>query len=580
MSFWRVAGAVLLAAALAATMIGCGSGSSGASQSFGSISGMVTDNGVQLFTASGRAEDTATITVDGTNLSTEALPGERFVLRNVPPGLHTLVVRQLNQATAVVVGVDGGKETDIGDVVLRDAGSIAGTVTDADSHAFIDRAKVVVTERVLTDTADAMPHPVRVAVTNDDGFYALSGVPVGDYLMTIAKPGYAAVTLTLTVRVGATANGDTTLTKLPPAETGGMKGTVSLKMDDGSLRPLGGVLVRLAPQGFLEPERPAPEMAVDAAGNTVPLYPDKSRQPMPPYPREYYTFTAEDGSYALDGIPAGSYTAVAVRPGMEADKKPVAIVANSTLAMDFVLILRPPQAGVIEGIVTNTAAAGAVPQPITGAWVRAIVGPMPEPMPPVAQGMSRVEAAGGTAWGSQGVMIAPDEFVMHAQTDNTGHYKLLVPAVVTAIAIYAEGFVPQTVPVTVTPGASVMVDVALSPKPNVDVSLSGGVYTASVTAAGVVQREPVAGAMVYAQPANVDGGPVVMSDASAQLVYSAKTDDQGQYTLSLKPGVYMVYAENGDLRSERILCKVYENTTQNLVLRPQAVKPQPATAVK
>ncbi len=553
----------LLALGLGLLLAGCGGGAS-PTTGLGMISGTVAGGDALAFTADSRAADTATITLDGTNLTTDALPGERFRLRNVPPGLHTLVVRTANRASAVVVGVANGRETDVGDVVLREAGAIAGTVTAKDNGNLLPGAHVVVTEQVLTDTANAMPHPVRVTRTNADGFYALSGLPVGDYLVTIAKPGFETVTLTLAVTTGATTTGDAALPTLPPTERGGMKGIASLKMDDDTLRPLGGVLVRLAPMNALEPERPAPETARDGAGNTVPLYPDRNRlMPPPPPPpgmpvvREYYTYTAEDGSYALEGIPAGNYLAVAVRPGLEGERKPVTIPAGRVLEVHFTLTLRPLRVGVITGTVTNAVAMGIAPTPIAGAWVRAIVGPQPEP----AQGLSRME--NGSAWGADGVMVGADEYVMYARTDARGQYKLLVPPVVTAIAVDAAGFAPRRVPVTVTAGTTTTADVALQPQSTADVTLTGTVYVS--TAAG---HAPAPGAMIYAQPVSLDGGVVTLEPAFAAVIYSAKTDDTGAFSLPLKPGPYMLYAEKDALRSERVLHKVFEAGTQDFLLRP------------
>lgn len=549
MKLWHLFG-LLPALALAMLLAGCGGGGGASSATaLGSISGVVAGDSAQAFTADSRTIGPATISLEGTNLSTQALPGERFTLSNVPPGLHTLVVRTATRATAVVVGVQGNRETNVGDMVLREAGSIAGTVTAADG-SLLPGAHVVVTEQVLTDTADAMPHPVRATRTDANGFYALSGVPVGAYLATVAKPGYETVTLTLTVAAGATTTGDAALHALPPAESGAMKGLATLTMEDGTQRPLGGVLVRLAPQNALNPERPAPETACDVDGNTVPLY----GGPPTELPRDYYTFTADDGTYLLDGIPAGDYLAVAVRPGLDSDRTPVTITANSTVEVNFTLGLRPVQVGVVKGTVTNSADK----TPIAGAWVRAIVGPQPMPMP--AEGMTRMES--GAAWGEHGATILPDEYLMAVRTDDQGHYTLKVPPMVTALAVYAEGFAPAQVPVGVMAGTETTADVALAPLANTDVTLTGTVT--QPTAAGT--RTPVADATVYAQPMNLDGGPIMMGDATAAVVYTARTDDQGAYVLPLRPGAYILHAEKDGLRSERVLHTVFADDTQDFTL--------------
>ncbi|OPZ81961.1 MAG: hypothetical protein BWY76_02856 [bacterium ADurb.Bin429] len=224
------------------------------------------------------------------------------------------------------------------------------------------------------------------------------------------------------------------------------------------------------------------------------------------------------------------------------------------MEVNFTLTLRPPQVGIVQGTVTNAKDN----TPIADGWVRAIVGPQPVPMP--AEGMTRV--ASGESWGSQGVMIMPDEFIMYARTDAQGHYTLKVPPVVTALSVFAEGYAPAKTPVTVTAGAVTNADVALSPLTNTDVTLTGKVYQHTTN----TERVPVPGATVYAQPANSDGGPVILSDAATAVIYSVPTDELGQYTMPLRPGVYLLYAEKDGLRSERVLRKVFADETQDFVL--------------
>jgi hypothetical protein len=81
-------------------------------------------------------------------------------------------------------------------------GTIVGTVTDA-SGAVISDAKVEATQ---TDTNEK-----RTTATNGNGFYVLSTVPSGQYVVSISKPGFdvfkatdIGLTINTTVRVDAT----------------------------------------------------------------------------------------------------------------------------------------------------------------------------------------------------------------------------------------------------------------------------------------------------------------------------------------------------------------------------------------
>jgi hypothetical protein len=564
MSLQRVLVLAGVLAMLAALLAGCGGGAaSGLTQAVGTISGTATDNGVLLST---RGDSTLTIGVEGTDIATTALPGERFTLRGVPVGMHTLVVRNANgrRATAVVVGVKAREETNVGDVTLRDAGTVAGVITNAATKDPIPFAAVTLTEQIYTFApTDTMPHPVRATRTSATGSYMLEGIPVGNYLVSVSKPGYETTSVSVTIVAGNAVAANATLTPTPTGEKGGMKGTVTLLLDDGTSKPLGGVLVRLVPQYSLldYSERPMPITAVDVSGKEVNLYNDvtATNRTLMAVP-EYYTFTVDDGTYALDGVPAGAYTAVAVRAGLEADKKAVTIAAGETLGADFVLKLIAPKVGTVTGVVTN-AATGA---PIAGAWVRAILGPMAEAgIDPATMSTTR-QAASGTAWGGEGNCILPDAVVMFAQTDADGKYQLLVPPTVTALSVYADGFAPAKVPVTVTVGATVDVPVALEAVETKLLTVSGVVYQPAAAT-----KTPVAGATVTAAPISLDGGVVVMNSTVAPtMVVTATTDDAGAYKMALPAGAYVMTANKNYLMSERVIVRVFADTTVSFLVRP------------
>ena len=435
----RVACGLILVASLSIILVGCGGGG-GSSLS----SGLGTVRGTVLEFASSRAiraaGDSITVSIDGTDLSTLAAADGNFVLVNVPPGLHTLVAQTQGRARAIVVSVEAGKETNVGEVVLQEAGQISGLVTSATTHQPIPGALVSVIEQVYT-MDDQMPHPVRIEYTNDFGSYTIAGLPAGDYLVTISNDGYQPASLTLTVNSGATTPGDVALQPISPEETGSVEGTAYLKAENGDLTPISGVMVRLVSMAVVPMDvPPLPPTAIDESGTAVNLYPE----PWPiPFPRDYYAFTGDDGKYRIDGVLPGDYMAVAIRPGLEIDSHPVTVTAKTVSQVDFTLVLFTPKFGVIEGTVTNSE----TKQPIAGAEVGAIWGPMP------------------LGAESKGAIVMPidDGTIMSCVTDEQGHYKLIVPAEVTAIYAWAEGFEWKEVAVTVVPDSTITADIQLTP---------------------------------------------------------------------------------------------------------------------
>src|ERR1041385_8018823 len=109
--------AIILASAISIyALAGCGGGSSGGSGAFSSITGRVVQN------PSGRAAAPITVSIEGTNLSSQVGADSSFKIDHVPPGLHTLVAHGTATAAAIVVEIQKGVDTNVGDVALRDAG--------------------------------------------------------------------------------------------------------------------------------------------------------------------------------------------------------------------------------------------------------------------------------------------------------------------------------------------------------------------------------------------------------------------------------------------------------------------------
>jgi len=561
--------ALAVAACLIVLLVGCGGGGGkgpSLSGGFGKIVGTVTDSPAAELTRAPASP--ITVEVDGTDISAQAGSDGRFALNRVPVGMHTLIARTEGRACALVVNVESDQETDVGEIVLEDAGQISGLVTSAETHKPISGALVTVAELVFT-TEDEMPHPVRVCRTNASGSYTVSALPVGDYLVTISKAGYQECSLELSVEAGATTPGDAALAPDVAAEAGTLSGTVYLRMDSGEPHPLAGVLVRVTPKNEPIEIQPLPDGAVDEDGDVVDLYPgDNDVPPSPPPPLksgdstmpvrfsdEYYAFSDENGQYSIDGIPAGEYIAMAVRPGLQPDRQPVIITADAVTTQDFILTLIPPRFGIIEGTVTDAV----TKSPIAGAAVRAIIGPRPLPAD---------RSPGNRGEAGEGGVISPDpgHCVMFAITDEKGHYRLKVPAVARRVVVRAVGYQPKRVEITLVPGQTLVVDVEVTPASAVQTYTLSGKVTIQMTPDGPVR--PAAGATVTAVP----------NDSPLTVVFSATTDEDGNYSLGLMlgEGSYSVVASKGVLRSDEVDLDISEDTVRDFLIKPEEpVEPPP-----
>lgn len=494
----------LLALGVLALLAGCGGGGSSAAGSVGRISGSVLNQPNAGMTR--QPVDDIVVGIDGSTISTQVAADGSFLLDHVPAGLHTLYAMTADgqHALALVAQVTTGQETHIGEILLTGAGWITGMVTSATDGTPISDAQVTATDQVTANPTGEQAHPIRMAITERDGTYVLRGLPAGSYAVTIARRGYAAVSLSLTVTAGQTTTGDTTL-KPVVSMPGGMAGTVTTTTSTGQTIPLPGALVRLVPPATQNLENPLP-MNFTRSGQRI-------LQPID----EYYTFTDENGAYQLDGVPAGQYIAVAVRPGFNPARQPVTI-GDAAIQVNFSLQPHVVQVGAIIGTVTDKTTG----KPITGAFVQAMVGPQP--------GTVSTASTSSCVTG----VIGPEgsDFHLGAITDQNGHYQLKVPIFVTAIAAGAEGYLPQFLPVTVQEGVTVTVDIALQQRAATAGTVQGAVIDATT-------GNPISGATVIAISPLMSGQRVMMPIMPPD--FSTITDANGHYQLTVPSYISGIY---------------------------------------
>jgi hypothetical protein len=223
------------------------------------------------------------------------------------------------------------------------------------------------------------------AITGSDGGYTLQ-VPGGTSTVTAALAGYQSASESVTVTAGQSTQAATL--QIQPINPGNVTGTVV----DGNGQPLSGA-------------------TVSAAGLT--------------------TSTADDGSYALNNLPAGSTTIKASLTGFQSGSTTVTVVAATTTAAPAITLISG--SGSITGSVKTTAGAA-----IAGA---------------------SVGFGGGTAI-----------------TDANGNYTLNgVPVGTVQLVASASGFQSVTQSVTVSGGATSTANFTLAAAP------AGGTVTGKIT---------------------------------------------------------------------------------------------------
>ncbi len=403
-----------------------------------------------------------------------------FRLEGVPAGEQVISIEdeESQQGAVIVCFVRPGQITNVGDVVPQPLGMIAGFVRTADENGQlkpVPRARVIA--RPISDESDTVEElparPFFTTITDRNGSYRLL-VPEGTYLVEARHPNYEPASEIVTVKALDVTTLNFTLVPLP-RETGTVYGTVMAQVD-GNLIPVPGALVMLKPQGTPEPII----LEKLTVGQLISVQMNPTQQgfmpPGPPIRHRLFTFTKADGSFELTGVPTGTYTAVAFKPGYGRDEKQVEVKAGERVRVDFIL---QAQFGIIVGQVTDAATGN----PIKGALVVAVrkgdiwwiwdgweIMPLSGSKKPNRPTWHRPNQGSQQGMPSQSPSIFPPlppvELPVRAGTvtDENGNYKLLLPPGDYFVAAVAEGYDWQAQEVDgLQVGQTVQVDFALQP---------------------------------------------------------------------------------------------------------------------
>lgn len=406
-----------------------------------------------------------------------------FRIDGVPAGEQVISLEdeENSQGVVFVCLVRPNQVTNVGEVVPQPLGMISGIVSATNKDG---QTRPVVHARVIArpineeseTVGELSSRPFFTDVTDKNGSYRLL-VPEGTYLVEVRHPDYEPASKKVTVEAYKTVSLDFSLTPIPVQGQGIVYGTVMAEVN-GNLLPVPGALVMLKQGAEIEPlEGASPEDLT--VGQLISEQMNPTNQglvpPGPPIRKRLFTFTKADGSFELTGVPAGTYTAIAFKPGYGRDERLIEVKAGERTQVDFVL---KAQFATISGQVTDATTGHPIKNALVIAvrkgdiwWIWEGWEQMPESESKSPKRPTWHRPAGGSQQGmpSQTSSIFPPlrpverPIRVGTITDDNGNYKLILPPADYFVAAVAEGYNWQAQEVELQAGQTVQVDFALQP---------------------------------------------------------------------------------------------------------------------
>jgi hypothetical protein len=288
-----------------------------------------------------------------------------FVIPGVPPGEHRVAVVEAGGMAgayvSVVVATD--EDTEVPPMVPELGGQIAGIVTVRDEGGLRSMAGVEVAAQPAYDilagrssAAEPSPSPLSdlpsfSAFTDDDGSYLIRAVPQGEYVVTVAAPGYGENYQWIWVGAGRTAVADFELRPAIDEGVGTVTGRV-MAQTEGALRPLEGALVSIftdspwfPPEPLFPGVEPADQEGDEGAGQgeseeggggVSPPWPGPPDEVPAPWFDGVSTLTDAQGNYSLNA-PAGYASIEVFAPGYEPAWEQITVQPDQVLELSFTL---------------------------------------------------------------------------------------------------------------------------------------------------------------------------------------------------------------------------------------------------
>ncbi|GLI84555.1 hypothetical protein ANABIO32_22650 [Rossellomorea marisflavi] len=513
----------------------------------GTLTGLVTDTGstplsgvnITVTTSSGTGTIVATTVTGNDGI---------YTVTGLAPGNYIVVASNPNfQQGSEGATITSGGTTVVNFVLAANPGSLAGTITNAQTGAPIAGANVQV--RIL-DSGGSLIATVSSGVNGD---YSVGNLAPGFYTVLASAPDFQTNSATVQVFPNQTSIGDVALTPNPGSISGTVTSTIGSTPIPGatvSIINSSGILITsvltdqtgaftvtgLAPDNYTvsviaQDFQSRSVGAVVVSGQTTPVAVQLQPFPgsiigtvTPEVPNAFVELrdsnnvfidsfvTNPDGTFSFNNLAPGVYTVTASAPNYTSAQGGATVTSGGTAVVNLTLI---PNPATVSGRITTT---GGIPLP--SSFVQVL--------------------------NSNGILVAT------GSSDANGFYTVggLAAGSYTVVA-NAPNYGEQV------RGITLMVGQVL---PNVDFVLTAdtGNLTGQVT-----DRET--GAVL-------SGASVVVLDATTQLpVATTTTSLFGNYVLNgLAPGTYIVTASLANYSTEQVGAIIFsnQNSTANLSLQP------------
>ncbi|GMK37253.1 hypothetical protein PCCS19_03060 [Paenibacillus sp. CCS19] len=277
---------------------------------FGSLVGTIGDSSgnpissvntqLRLFSQEGLLINTFFAGIDGTFFGGNLQPGE-YTLNVSSPGF---------ESETIGVFIRAGFSTTLTIKLTVSVASVSGSVIDGSTGSGVSGA--------IININDVYGHPIIPTFSDEKGDFTLSGIPLGNLIVTASYPGFGSDSVAIVTTAGQSVQAQLTLTPNP----GNVFGFVS----DSS-------------------------NGADLSGATVRIYDGVSGALIAT------VVTDNSGIFTYPNLPAGAYTASAAAFGYASELGGFSIVSGETTRFSFALDRLP---GRISGIVTANSNVGGI----------------------------------------------------------------------------------------------------------------------------------------------------------------------------------------------------------------------------
>ena len=456
---------IILCGAMALLMAGCGGGGGTAPVGGGSVTGKITEPGKNQLT---RDLSGHVASIQDTELTVAVNPNDgSFQIDGVPPGEQVVSVTDAagNSAAHMVVEINEGKATDIGEVLPIPAGQIVGFVSERETStasakplvgARVRAVPLVGTTEKMEDVANGRFH--LHARTGSRGSYTIKGVPPGKYLVIAKMRGFERGAKELDVMALSTTAADFQL-EGQQLQVSSVVGRVVTRRDNGETVgvPRAFVVLHLSQAGP-EEERPD-QLTVTNFVTAVPhKFTPRGGRASDAH-RPLFAFTGPHGFYEMHHVRPGEYNIVALKRGFEPAPKTVTVEADGQKnEVNFQLTHQGVDIGFVNGTVTD----GDTAEPLTGAYV---VAHFRKPEWGLNDTDPIKDAETGTVHLPQNgshYAVKPRP-VISTRTDDSGKYQLKLESGRYKVIAFKRGYKPRRTEVDVTAGQEHTADFPLQP---------------------------------------------------------------------------------------------------------------------